>query len=289
MTAPRIVLLLATCAALAMTASAQTYTYKTISFPNTYATYFSGINSGGEIVGWYFTTTDETYGLTYFNGSFTTVQLGPAGGQTYLAGVNDAGEIVGSYIPASLEYVKNYRIEPDGTRKLLFTGSSAAGARIDGLNDVGSAIESSSGLYGENAYLTTGGSTMKLQPGAFAYPAALDNENEVVGYSYSGSSPYTGSDGFLFANNSYTTIDYAGQSVTALDGINDYGVIVGTYTPLDQYPVGFLYDHGTFSPVAVPGADGTNPSAINNNGVIVGYYWGADNSMGAFVAAPTNQ
>src|SRR5215471_3076324 len=76
---------------------------------------------------------------------------------------------------------------------------------------------------------------------------------------------------------SYTTIDVPGAADTFGLGINDRGVVVGTYTAKDGVNHGFLDHRGRFTKFNVPDAgtgsgQGTVGATINNHGVIAGTY-----------------
>ena len=119
------------------------------------------------------------------------------------------------------------------------------------------------------------------------YAYGINDEGQIVGH-YIGSSgqPFTQGDenGFLYQNQTFTVIanpaeaeDYSNFfAVTAPDGINDFGQIVGYQTAIIGYqfgvPIfapagGFLYSGGLFTTLAGPA------SAINNQGEVVGYYY----------------
>jgi hypothetical protein len=73
--------------------------------------------------------------------------------------------------------------------------------------------------------------------------------------------------GFLYADGRLSVIDGAGEHSTVPWGINDAGLIVGSFGSH-----GFLDVAGTFSTIDVPGAIETQPFGINNAGQIVGAY-----------------
>jgi probable HAF family extracellular repeat protein len=75
---------------------------------------------------------------------------------------------------------------------------------------------------------------------------------------------------------SFTELDDPlGPDQTHPFGINDSGVIVGSYTDASGAGHGFVYDRGKFTTLDFPGSASTSATAINNSGTIVGYYAGA--------------
>jgi probable HAF family extracellular repeat protein len=125
----------------------------------------------------------------------------------------------------------------------------------------------------------------------------------------------------VFAQGTYTQIDFPGAEVTEATGINKAGDVVGSYVdaagghgfllkggvyttidfPGSQFsyaqgindkgkivglaePIGYLYDvkTQTFTTVQYPGAAYTYPLAINNAGTIAGYFFGTDQVYSGF-------
>lgn len=76
------------------------YTYTTLDDPSAVggATHALGINSTGQIVGYYTDAINRGSGFLYSNGTYTTLIDPSATGDTVASGINDAGQIVGNYI-----------------------------------------------------------------------------------------------------------------------------------------------------------------------------------------------
>jgi probable HAF family extracellular repeat protein len=66
--------------------------------------------------------------------------------------------------------------------------------------------------------------------------------------------------------------DPLGPDQTSLRGINDSGVIVGSYTDASGATHGFVDDRGKFTTLDFPGSTSTYAQGINNSGTIVGWY-----------------
>jgi hypothetical protein len=85
-----------------------------------------------------------------------------------------------------------------------------------------------------------------------------------------------------------------GAASTDAEGINNSGVIVGSYenctdpSSLACLAHGFVYVGGTFITIDVPGALGTDIHAINNLGYLVGEYGtnGVSGFTHGFIATP---
>src|SRR5437016_948096 len=69
-----------------------------------------------------------------------------------------------------------------------------------------------------------------------------------------------------------TTIDVPGAVLTAPQGINSPGDVVGVYNDTNGVAHGFLLSQGTFTTIDVPGHLQTAARGINERGDIVGQY-----------------
>jgi uncharacterized membrane protein len=90
----------------------------------------------------------------------------------------------------------------------------------------------------------------------------------------------------LLQEGSYTTLDVPASQYTEARGINNLGMIVGTYVGTKVRPPpaeGFLLDHGTYTTFDVPGAIYTGPAGINDSGTMVGQYADAQNNTHGFL------
>lgn len=64
--------------------------------------------------------------------------------------------------------------------------------------------------------------------------------------------------------------DPSAASSTDANGVNDSGVIVGTYADSTNHSHGFIDNRGVFTTLDVSGATNTLPFSVNNGGTIVG-------------------
>ena len=72
----------------------------------------------------------------------------------------------------------------------------------------------------------------------------------------------------------FVSIDFPGASDTTATGINNSGVIVGSYT-LNGVIHGYKLVNGHFTTINFPGAVSTQVNGINTNGDIAGTYFPA--------------
>jgi probable HAF family extracellular repeat protein len=79
--------------------------------------------------------------------------------------------------------------------------------------------------------------------------------------------------GFFYDGTTFVTLDDpAAIYGTNAIGINDAGVIVGTYD-IGEIPHGFVYTNGSYTNFDCPNSAGTNATGINSSGQIVGFCW----------------
>lgn len=71
----------------------------------------------------------------------------------------------------------------------------------------------------------------------------------------------------------YTTINPAGALMSAAEGINASGAIVGYYVDPGFVFHGFVWRDGEFTTIDYPGAAGTDARGIGPNGEIIGNFW----------------
>ena len=95
--------------------------------------------------------------------------------------------------------------------------------------------------------------------------------------------------GWLKVQGHFTVLDYPGSTGTQALGLNNKGLVVGSWTDTSGNSHGFVYTvaSGTFTSVDDPDGIGTTlVNGINDKGMLVGFYGNAPLNSG-FVAAPT--
>ena len=217
--------------------------------------------------------------------SFSTFDY-PGSTSTTLAGINDSGQMVGSFGTATT-YQQGFIRNGDGSLvPLIFpfstTANSASGTNSSG-DIVGAFLAFTSGGYFRSA---GGAYTVIVDPlnPDNSGPSAINDSGQMVG-SYGDPSNAAFAHGFLRdTNGAFTTIDdpnmainQNGNKYTQVNGINNLGEIVGTYTDAAGTH-GFLRTPGGVfttidDPVGSPGS--TLVWGINNLGVIVGTFSGS--------------
>ncbi|WP_180538960.1 hypothetical protein [Nevskia soli] len=260
--------------------AAQTYTIETIEYPGSSPTIVTGVNSTGEIVGYYQANTGpvpENFGFTYLNGTYSQIPAPET--ETRVGQINESGTIVGSFENGSFLFNDGH---------FEYFGFNALFA--NGINNLGTVV-GITGYTQQGFLLKQGTLTMFSVPQyGNTMPYGVNDQDQVVGYAAlpaNISSPIV-TTGFIYDQGTITTIAYPNFPYTTLTGINDLGVITG-YAVDGETTVGFLYDHGTFKTFAIPGVAVTMPEGITNSGVVFGLLSKSilDSGRG-FVAKPSN-
>ena len=240
-------------------------TYTQISFPGANSTFAHGIDSSGEVVGDY-TDTIRTHGFILSAGIFTTVDY-PGALSTYLLGINDNGQIVGATESVGFIYDRNTQhfttvVYPDGSYTLPF-GINNAGTVVGvvehsnvmnlGFELTGSGYKLVKGPIGGTNTQLFAIDSLGIAVGYDATDSSLTDfavnqigkyrdltipapNASVYGISPKGSaligayalSANTAA-GFVYQNRLLTTLQFPGATDTYAYGINDSGVVVGTF------------------------------------------------------------
>jgi hypothetical protein len=177
--------------------------------------------------------------------------------------------------------------------KFLF-GTEALG--INNNNEIVGDYSSGSSIGPINVYgfLYNGSSYVTLvPPGATETEAfGVNDLGDVVGdYEVIGAqSAFIDGGIFLYNGSTYSTFHVPGVPIapgyTHAVGINDSGIIVGTYIDSNNITQGFIKNGSQYTTLSDPlGVGGTHITGISNSGQIVGYYVNSAGSNNGFIFA----
>jgi uncharacterized membrane protein len=245
-------------------------TFDTFSAPAGYTlSMVQGVSDDGTVVGQL--VDNKTLAYVAFtrasNGVFSEFSA-PKSASTWLYGRNGAGVNAGFYQDSAY---------PSDIHGFLLQGSSftavnhpkAANTWLFDVNQPGAAVGSfsvSGGVVKAFMLANSKYTTIAYPNAQLTYALAINDNGQVAG-SYSNG---TVSNGFLWQNGNFTTIDFPKAKYgTVLAGINNSGIIVGNHLSADK-EFGFIYNNGTFKNIVYSGAKYTLAGGINNNGVISG-------------------
>jgi probable HAF family extracellular repeat protein len=235
-------------------------------FPGAGSSYASGINSGGQVVGWFDLGSGSAGGaFLYSNG--TMQKLDSLGAGAAANGINDNGAVVGSLNASTGAF--QAILYASGSVQDLGSFFGAAESDALGVNDSGEVVGVSLGNAG-GAFLYSNGAMTNLG-GVLGYDSsanAINNLGQIAGnYGYNG-------DGFLYTNGAVTVISYDG--VVIPNAINDAGRVAGEMaTPSGEHA--FLWSAGAgmtdLGTLPAPLNTGSEALGINSGGQIVGSSW----------------
>ena len=157
---------------------------------------------------------------------------------------------------------------------------------LGGVDTAGLAVGTYSDMYQDSlGYTAINGLTKEFNPPGSSNTEAvgITDNGEIFGtyIDY-----YNRQHGFIYANGTFTTIDdYLATDGTLIDGVNDAGVIWGTYVTdligFDPETVeSYIDNNGTFANFNVTGADSAYISDITISGLIDGEYYDAAGQHG---------
>jgi len=110
--------------------------FHAINFPGGSNTSANGINTNGDIVGFYSDSQNKQHGFLLKSGAFTTIDVAGASG-TSAMGINDSGVIVGSFTTPNLTG-SGFILSQGQTTSVNYPG--AADTALNGINDMGAMV-----------------------------------------------------------------------------------------------------------------------------------------------------
>jgi uncharacterized membrane protein len=253
-------------------------TYTQIDYPGAYYTKCFGINTNGDVAG--YALTDTVFGFVLSNGVFTTIEY-PGASSTTAGGINDVGQVVGnvSFTRSGFGFV--YDTTNQTFTTVTFHGVTPGLSAINNSGTIVGLVEQSAGFeefssgkgriinvpgsIGTNAYgisahgaivgdyftgqkhqhqinfLFKAGAYHRLQipnaTGSIVY--AINPAGTAFAGSYRTTG--TGSAGFVYQNNTLTTLQFPGGGDTFAFGINSSGQVTGIFFDSDSNQHCFIW------------------------------------------------
>ena len=242
--------------------------FTAIDYPNATGTWAWGINSRGDIAGYYTGADNINHGFLMNGGHYTAIDY-PGSAVTLLHGVNPQGDVVGEFGMTTTSPHRGFLLGTDGVYT-AFDFPGAATTILYGINARGEIA----GMYtladgSRHTFLSSGGRLTKIDyPGASATGTfGITPQGEVYGvYVVSG----TGHGYVYSTGGGFTTIDYPGATFTYVTGRNASGDIAGHWIDSAGVSHGYILSNGQFTSIDYPGASFTALSAIDAAGNIAG-------------------
>ncbi len=209
----------------------------------------------------------QRYTFTYFQ------DPSPNAYSTMGTDLSPTGELVGWYT--------NYAngvwgfSEANGSYKTIsLTTGGSPNTRINAINAEGTLVgvgPTAGFLMDASGNVTTVQVPASLKATSVSTPTSINSSGTVVGNFSTASGAQ---EGFILQSGSYKAYKVPGSYSTALNDINDNGVIVGSYqTTNGGSSTGFVLENGSLTLIQYPGATGTVATSINVAGHIVGYFY----------------
>ncbi len=243
-------------------------TFTTIDVPGALQTVITGINSAGEMVGWYSNSDSGSYHSFSLSGGVFTFFDYPGAASTIANGINDSGLIVG--IEGESFSIFDTGFLYDG---LTFT-SLKVGANsrtfLWGVDNAGDLAGGAGTANSTRAFVKQGDSLKAVNfPGlyTYAYATGMNKLGQIIGWTVEGSTW----DSYLYANGKFKKIDVLGAIQTAAFSISDNGLVAGYYENTSGF-FGFALYKGKSISFGYPGAVETLVYGMNSAGQVVGTY-----------------
>ncbi|HEY3811811.1 MAG TPA: hypothetical protein VGL66_01180 [Caulobacteraceae bacterium] len=241
-----------------------------------------GLNDSGMITGSYVGSDGHQHGFVgQANGPYTLFDAGVNANGTEPRAISNTGWITGLGNADSIDPVNMgtmfeatpaltiMPINKNGVQLLgIPQGFNASNVFVGGYYPGGSPASAVNGFYGFNGQWT---SDLALPfPTIQVRARAINNSGTVVGLFFTASS--TGTSGFIMKNGTVTVINYPDptQTGTNLEGINDQGVMTGSYSDASGNSHSFLLaaDMTTFTLIEPAGSVDNQAWAINKDGEV---------------------
>jgi len=275
------------------------------------------INDWGEVTGYYSDAAGVAHGFVRSPwGAFTTFDVPGAAYASIPVFINFEGAIVGYSLDANFLFHAFLR-RPDGTFAVFVGPDSCTSGTPAGCYGSGAAyvdlvgrsvggFEDNSGNFVHHGLIRSPGGKLTTfdapGSGTGSYQGTgcpgcnlgVNNWGAIAG-------TYTDANdvfhGFLRSpDGRFTTFDATGAGTGSSQGtgcfsdcpvgLNDWGVITGSYGDSNYVQHGFLRTpHGAFVTIDPPGSVGTQPESINDSGAIAGYYLDANLVYHGFLRA----
>jgi probable HAF family extracellular repeat protein len=201
--------------------------------------------------------------------TFTKINV-PGSVYTEATGVNNSGQVVGTYQDAggfthgfSYNGTSFTTIDYPATGYNYVFGVNAAGQMVGGYS-VSNPLGPYHGFIYHNGVFTEFDYPLRETDGR-----GINNLGQIVGIYNQGFG--TPDHGFYKDGDNYASLDYPGASKTYTFGINDLGVVTGTWVDALNRLRGYWHFGGIYTLLNYPGASQTYIGGINNSNTMAGW------------------
>ena len=251
-------------------------TWTSIDFPGSAETYGRGVNSSGDVVGFFFDG-HQYHGFLFQSGIYSAIDF-PGSTGTVVDGVNDSDDVVGQYVDNNRG--RHGFVTVGGTFVTLDPPGSTS-AEAFGINSAGlvaGTFQTSDGVHHGFKYVN-GTFTIIDLPGKFDTQIfGVDSAGDFVGL-------YNTTRAYAFIEGVLHPLRYP-DTQTKIFGINDHRKLAGSVET--RAVKAFVFTSGEFVLMNVPGQGSGRGSyaeayGIDNNGDVVGTYQSDDLGIHGFL------
>ncbi len=256
--------------------------YTQIDYPGALFTAAYGVNSSGDVSGWYEDAGDILHGFLLSGGSFATIDY-PGAASTTVFGMNNVGQIVGYSDNPAVGFA--YDISSQTFTEIAYP-NSPFGTRIYSINDSGEAVgyfydseeQPTAFTWSDSIFyqIAPEGSTASVVFG-------IADDGDVVGYFLNSQFK----EDFAFYQGRYSRIAIPNAEQAYVLGINPGATaLVGSYAPKPRLTAGFLYQNKVLKTLQYPRSIETVANGISSTGEVVGYFVDASGYIHGFTWTP---
>ncbi|HTS38823.1 MAG TPA: hypothetical protein VMH04_24325 [Candidatus Solibacter sp.] len=269
------------------------YRFTSLDPPGSVGTFPIGINNDGLMTGQYIDADGVVHSFTWKHGKYKLIDV-PGAPDTLASTPNSQGQVALTYVDSN--FYLHQALYSNGQYTYLPDAPGWLNIAPAGINDRGhisGAVWNDPTFTIVHGYVWDGSNfAIYDEPNSdipYTTPFGINNQEQIVGQ-------YNTSDGvvhgYLKRGGTYTEIVVPGAPNTAALGINNWGVIVGTYGDAPPSPFGFGSSHGfvlwggTYWTLDRPGALTSFSMDINDWGQIVGSYQDLAGTYHGYLATP---
>jgi uncharacterized membrane protein len=257
--------------------------YTQIDVPGAYSTQCDGVDSAGNVVGFFEDSNQNTHGYLLSGGTFTTLDA-PGAVYTVALGINDLGQIVGFDDTGSFLY--DVTTQTFTQFSSSFANSTTSASAINNAGTIVGSLtvnQTNGPAYGfelkNTKYVKVAFPESRVKATALS---SINNLGEAIGQVVVGLTTRS----FSYAQHKFTTIAVPGIPDAVAAGLNDQGAIVGSFVSTSTAVLGFVYQNGSVQQLDFPGSSSTYTRSINNSGEVVGFFFDSNNLVHGFTWTP---
>jgi probable HAF family extracellular repeat protein len=262
-------------------------TYTQIDEPNAVGqTYCYGIDTAGDIVGYYVDASRVGHGFLLSGGTYTTIDY-PGSSGTLVTGMNDNGQIVGfTGSTPTVGFLYDLTSQTFTTIRHPHAFQTFPYA-INNAGTIAGYYQPHQDLGVTSGFVVSKANYKTINPAgtqSSTYLTGISSSTELTGYI---STIARGFQSFLYSNGKYRDAQIPNAPSAVVYGINPTGsALVGYYHPSSNVTAGFLYESNTLQELQFPGGTETVAYGVSSSGEVVGFFIESNGVVHGFTWTP---